>query len=165
MQVKIRRWKEGQNDRPASVRIDRFDTWDLPEILARVIAPALRQLRAVQCGSSFVDDEDVPEALRSGRITEPADHLEMDDNYAARWNWVLDEMIWAFEQLSQPQLRRQQYTGRIDIVWAPVPDESDSFEMRCGPNHTLSFEKLDLYDARINNGLKLFGRYYRALWE
>ena len=36
-----------------------------------------------------------------------------------------------------------------------------------GPNDTSHFDKkeFDKYNKQINNGLKLFGKYYRALWD
>ena len=162
--MEIAAWEEGAVGRSTLVRIDDSDLWSLPEVLALVIAPALRKLREVQCGSSFVEDEDVPPRLRSGRVGEPDAWAAPDDNWAPRWHWILDEMIWTFEQLAQPDLRRQYYSGQIDIQWEPIPN-SDMQKMRLGPEHTLNFDEVDRYDARVSNGLRLFARYYRCLWE
>jgi hypothetical protein len=44
------------------------------------------------------DDEDVPEYLRS-HMAQPKEHeWDTDSLHFMRWDWILDEMIWAFEQ-------------------------------------------------------------------
>ena len=46
----------------------------------------------------LVDDEDVPEELRSTAAPAKENDWDVDENHFKRWDWVLDEMIWAFEQ-------------------------------------------------------------------
>ena len=79
------------------VKIDPQDTWSLDHTLAHIILPALKQLKATQHGSGMVDEEDVPEHLRP---TEPPgpNNGYTDNTVHERWSWVMDEMIWAFEQ-------------------------------------------------------------------
>ena len=47
------------------VKIDYWDTWSMDHTLGHIALPMLKQLKATKHGSPFVDDEDVPEHLRS----------------------------------------------------------------------------------------------------
>ena len=78
--------------------IDRWDTWSMDHSLAPIILPMLVQLNNTKHGSPFTDDEDVPESIRSTNAAPKENEHEVDEFHHARWEWVLDEMIWAFEQ-------------------------------------------------------------------
>jgi len=79
------------------VRIDPWDTWSMDHTLAMIVVPMLRQLRAVNHGAPLVDDEDVPEHLRSTAAPPRENEWDTDANHFLRWDWVMDEMIFAFE--------------------------------------------------------------------
>ena len=76
--------------------------------LAMIILPMLKQLRKTKNSATVVENEDLPAELQA-TFAEIYDHqLEFDfsdnvqqkrwDMVAARWDWVLGEMIWAFER-------------------------------------------------------------------
>ena len=79
------------------VKIDPWDTWSMDSTLADIVLPMLRQLQATKHGSPHVADEDVPEHLRSTAAPAKANEWDVDDNHHLRWDWVLAEMIFAFE--------------------------------------------------------------------
>lgn len=86
------------------VKLDRWDTWNFDLTLAMIILPGLKQLRDTKHGSPYVDDEDVPAALHS--TVEPAVHPEqgdIDGKHHERWEYVLNEMIWAFERIANEE--------------------------------------------------------------
>jgi hypothetical protein len=91
-----------------------------------------------------VEDEDVPEHLRS--TSAPALTEEQlatgwpDDNGAFRWEWVLDEMVWAFEQMD-PEADDHFFVGKFD---------RDGY---------------DAWQERKTRGFVLFGKYFQALWD
>ena len=85
-------------DRRVKVRIDPYDTWSMDHSLALIILPMLKQLRKSAHSSGRVDDDDVPEELRSTMVPAVEDY-DIDDNYHKRWQWALGEMIWAFTQI------------------------------------------------------------------
>lgn len=70
------------------VTIDKWDTWDFRTTLAPIILPMLLQLKETKQGAPHVDDEDVPAWLRSIG--------EEDEMYFERWDWIVDEMVFAF---------------------------------------------------------------------
>ena len=153
------------------VKIDPWDTWSMDSTLSPIILPMLRQLQKDKHGSPFVDDKDVPKELRSTSAPAKANEWDVDDNHFKRWDWVLNEMIWAFEQLCADDWEAQYASGEIDHNWV-VSDYDENgkaklWSMEEGPNHTY---KMDMagrakHQKRINNGLRLFGTYYQNLWD
>ena len=79
------------------VKIDKWDTWSMDHTLALVILPMLKQLHADKHGAPNVDDEDVPEELKSTSAPPKESVWETDANHFKRWDYILDEMVWAFE--------------------------------------------------------------------
>ena len=149
------------------VKIDHYDTWNMDSTLAPIILPMLKQLQATKHGSPFVDDVDVPYHLKSTNAKPKINEHDIDSNHHLRWEWVLGEMIWAFQQL-QPDCDWEQLyeTGETDFVWEKV-EGSDVSEMKHGPNHTfeINFEGRRIHEERIQRGTTLFGKYYQALWD
>jgi hypothetical protein len=84
-----------------------------------------------------------------------------------RWNWVLDEMIFAFEHLVDDKWEEKFSSGHINIVWVNDEEHPKLKRMEHGPNHTYKcdYEGLQKVYDRIDNGLRLFGKYYRNLWD
>ena len=98
-------WVESKRKRKIQVRIDKYDTWSMDVTLSYIIIPMLKQLKETKHSAADVDDKDVPKKLRSTSSpkkkkneidSDPAGLIEQNDNWFARWDWVLDEMIWAF---------------------------------------------------------------------
>jgi hypothetical protein len=157
------------------VGIDAWDTWSMDHTLGEIALPMLRQLKERKHGSPMVDDEDVPEHLRSTSAPPRENEWDIDDNHHARWDWVMSEMIFAFEHHLDEDWQEQYRSGEIDWVSVPVDkdgnevDRKDAryFQMRDGPNHTYQcdYEGMKVIEDRIKNGFRLFGKYYQALWD
>jgi len=157
--LKICQWIESKRHRQVYVRIDKYDTWSMDHTLAYIILPMLKQLQATKHGSPNVDDLDVPEPMRStapgarDRCEEPWD---LDEHFHERWEYVLGEMIWAFEQ--------QDNDGDSQFF--------DHGEKIAGEDFMESVKRMKVdevglkaYHARKANGFRLFGKYYEALWD
>jgi hypothetical protein len=104
------------------VKIDRYDTWSMDHTLADIVLPMLKQLKEKQHGAGFVDDSDVPEGigLRSTEAAPKENEYDTDSNHFARWNWVMDEMIFAFECKVDDSWQDAFREGEHDILWVPV---------------------------------------------
>lgn len=151
--------------RKISVRIDPSDTWCMDNTLAHIILPMLKQLQETKHGAPYVDDEDVPENLRSTAAEPKENEWDTDSNHFKRWDWVMGEMIHAFECELDDDWEDKFHQGEFDMKWKKTVNGFS--EMYYGPNHTHVFDK-EGYDkawARRNNGLRLFGKYYHALWD
>jgi hypothetical protein len=170
---------ESYKKRKIKVRIDKYDTWSMDHTLAHIILPMLKQLRDTKHGSPMVELEDVPEELRMTGYENDYPQLtlkfEEQENYEKeswdithrRWEWVLNEMIFAFEHLVDDTWEEAYSSGNIDIKFVPCEDNSNLSRMEDGPNHTYKCDydgMRKVYD-RMDNGFRLFGLYYRSLWD
>ena len=157
------------------VRIDRWDTWSMDHTLGQIALPMLRQLQRTKHGSPMVDDEDVPDHLKSTAAPPRENEWDTDGNHHARWEWVMAEMIFAFENHLDDSWEDAFRSGEIDTVWVPVDRDGNEvprgqhryFEAKDGPNYTYQcdYDGMRVVQARIDNGFRLFGKYYRGLWD
>ena len=122
------------------VKIDNHDVWALDYTLALIIAPALKKLKEAKAGSPFVDDADVPEHLRVDPLEVKENKWDTDSRYHARWDYVIDEMIWTFEQHAIQNTYLEEHVGPQDVAYKE-------------------------HSTRIENGNRLFGKYYNMLWS
>jgi hypothetical protein len=128
--------------------------------LALIAYPMLKQLQATKHGSPFVDDEDVPEPLRStapGARDRCENDWDTDEHFHERWTYVLGEMVWAFEQEVSDQGDSQFYEHSPKI---PGEDFMESVRRM-----KVDEVGLKAYHARKKNAFRLFGKYYEALWD
>lgn len=166
---KLLRWIDSKKKRKIYVHIDRYDTWSMDDTLAHIILPMLKQLKESKHGAPYVDDEDVPEHLRSSAAREQTAEEKSihapDEHHFDRWDYVLDEMIFAFENKVDGDWEFKFTTGEYD--YQSVKQENGHYLMVQGPNHTAEtdWEARKAYAARMRNGFKLFGKYYEGLWD
>ena len=144
MKVTIGPYKD-EGIRKESIVIHDYDTWSMDHTLALVALPMLKQLKETKHGVPYMDYEDMPEHLQYIRreydpraigdlFSEPGEYFNEEefDRQVEIWNWMMDEMIWAMEQVIEDDVK---YIGDIE------------------------------HNDRVDNGLKLFGKYYRSLWD
>ena len=114
-----------------SVRIDKHDTWSMDHTLAHIILPMLVQLKENNHG------------YPSG-LTEK------------KWDDIMDEMIWAFEQKLRDNWE--------DDYYGPYIESEDKREL-FGRFEWVDDEGRQKHQERMTNGFKLFGKYYENLWD
>ena len=158
-------WIDSFRKRRVDIHIDRWDTWSMDSTLAEIVLPMLRQLKATKHGSPHVDDDDVPEHLRSTAAPPRENEWDIDEFHHDRWDWVMSEMIFAFDSKVNEEWQEQFHSGDTD--WQSRKREDGLYEMVDGPRHTAKFdaEGYQAYQARISNGFRLFGKYYEGLWD
>jgi len=144
MEVRIKRDEDGYI-KEDNIVIDPEDTWDADVTLAKIAVPLIEQIKRNKQGFAHTDKEDVPERFH--------DTYDNPDNCGASptaWAWVLDEMLWALNEVREN-----------------------------GPNHPYNIaydkgvrkftdadrESWNVYEKRVSNGCMLFGKYLRALWD
>jgi hypothetical protein len=141
------------------VHIDRYDTWSMDHTLADIILPMLKQLQATKHGAPFTDDEDVPEYLRS-HMAQPKEHeWDTDSLHFMRWDWVIAEMIWAFEQKVADDAEGQFFDH------SECRSEGKSWDPESYKQVKYDKEGHAVWSARKANGFRLFGKYFEALWD
>ena len=153
------------------VKIDYWDTWSMDHTLGLIALPMLKQLQTKKHGAPFVDDEDVPEELKSTSAPAKENEWDTDDNHFKRWDWVMDEMIFAFEHHLNKDWEEAYRSGEFDHKTVACEwDENGKakmFRLEEGPNHTYKcdYDGMKIVEDRIRNGFKLFGKYYQNLWD
>jgi len=143
-------------EQKVKVRIDPWDTWSMDHTLAPIILPMLKQLKETNHGAPWVENKYVPKELQATpkMLKDYTEKGKADELHFKRWNWVMDEMIWAFEQKMKDNWEGEYYKYEDDpkaifgmtIVW------SDDVGRQA-------------HQERMTNGFKLFGRFYENLWD
>jgi hypothetical protein len=150
-------WFDKRPGQRIKVRIDRWDTWSMDNTLAHIILPMLKQLKETKHGGPYVDLKDVPKELHGKKLTKKQkDNGEVDDKHFERWDWVLDEMIWAFEQKCRDHWEEDYY--------GPYIESKDKREL-FGRFEWTDDEGRKKHQERMSNGFRLFGKYYENLWD
>jgi hypothetical protein len=125
-----------------AVQIDKFDTWSLDVALAPVIMAALIAYKE-SCDLCPAEFANLAGSLEN-RQQSFEFYIWSDDEIESRsmkaWIETVDKMIWSFEQISSYWDEKYYKRDPFDIV-----------------GH-------ELHDARIQEGLDLFAKYYRAFW-
>lgn len=146
MKVYIGPYKGDDTYRKEEVHLHDYDTWNMDHTLALIALPMLKQLKATKHGVPYIDYEDMPEHLQYiSRQYDPRAVSDLFNNWndfdhefdyqVKVWDWMIDEMIWAMDQIANQD--------KVD------PDTWYSIE----------------FNDRMSNALKLFGKYYRSLWD
>ena len=134
------------------IKIDPWDSWSLDHTLADIILPCLMQLKKQHNGAPYVKLTDVPEHLwPTGR----QENDDVDDTHFQRWEWVLDEMIFAFA--SKTSDWEEDYYGPF------IYDENGG--IMNGEFEWTDDEGRKAHQERMSNGFRLFGVYYENLWS
>src|SRR6056300_1337215 len=125
------------------IKIHNYDTWSMDHTLAPIILPMLKQLKETKHGAPMVDMKDVPKELRAtkAQLNKYSKGGDVDPKHFDRWDWILDEMIWAFEQKCRDDWMEDFYYNKWDQ------------------------EGVKAHQERMSNGFKLFGKYYENLWD
>ena len=111
--------------------IDDEDIMSFENTLAPLVYAMLLKLQENDVSFGAVDSSDVPVDLRN-----------MNEYDYDRWQWLLNELIWTFEQVT---------------LEAPVYREP-------GTLFEGSVNLTEEYEKRIQNGYQLFGKYLATLW-
>jgi len=144
------------------VRIDKWDTWSMDSTLAPIILPMLVQLQETKHGAPIVEMLDVPKELRATKkdMKQCAKDGSTDDKFFERWDWIMGEMIWAFEQKCRDDWQGDYYEYR---ELGPEEDKGDNlFGLKLVWEDR---EGAETHQERMTNGFKLFGKYYENLWD
>jgi hypothetical protein len=153
---KLCHWINEKRKRQVYVRIDRYDTWNMDDTLAQIILPMLKQLKQTKHGSPHVDDFDCPQHLWSTNALPKEHDWDIDSNWHKRWEYVINEMIWCFEQ--------HQLDDEDEKFWTQPQDPKLELKERLD-KATLDEQNYRLHHHRKQRAFELFGKYYKNLWD
>lgn len=151
--------------RKIKIRLDPWDVWNADESIALILVPILKKFRESRIGSPQISSEDIPEYL----IEEKESH----EHKMKQWEWVLGEMIWAFEQSieSGHEPTESFYYFEGDPVLEIQSRDEAGFPTvykNTGTFHKSFYEDkegLRIYNKRREKGRELFSKYFDALWD
>lgn len=155
------------------IRIDSYDTWNLDSTLSKIIYPALLEIKKNKQGSPFVDDKDVPKHLKSTSAPPKENDWDTDDNHHLRWDYVLNEMIWAFGEIKEGYPGEDAFhhnRDNVKITFEPYEDKPGYTTIKSvkkdesKPDYWVDKKGLASYHKKIKKGTTLFGKYYGGLW-
>lgn len=158
------------------IKVDYDDIWDASTTISMLIVPILKKLKEHKHGSPFVHVDDVPDHLRP--TEEPNDKNGWTDNTVhERWEWVLDEIIWTFEQdLIDWEVQYLHNRDQLEMEFVPTGDPKydekgmSSIKFNYQKDHSKPAyfrdrEGIEKHQERIENGRRLFAKYYGGLWD
>jgi hypothetical protein len=141
------------------VKIDKYDTWSMDSTLATIILPMLVQLKATKHG---VPSEFAATGGENFNSQKHFDFYDTDDELfkkaAGDWDTVLDKMIFAFEHIVDEEWEEEFRTGEFDT-------SKDIGEEGWTGTYSCDYAELQKVHDQIQEGLELFGKYYRNLWD
>lgn len=149
-------WIHDRRKRNVYVRIDNYDVWNMDETLRLIIGPMFVRLKAIKQGSGFIDDEDVPDELKSTSAPPLENPWDTDANLHRRYEWLLDEMIWAFTTDHEEVKHKFYDSTKVD----KVDDLNKQIQ-----SMQVDRQGLDAYEKRVQNAYRLFGKYYQTFWD
>jgi hypothetical protein len=155
----IHRFLDTVHPRWTYVRIDPWDTWSMDHTLADIILPMLQQLRETKHGAPHTDDSDVPEYLQSHMAQPKENEWDTDSLHFMRWDWILAEMIWAFEQKVDNDADSK-FFDHSECEPGRKPWDSEEYK-----KIKYDREGHQKWQDRKANGFRLFGKYFEALWD
>ncbi len=123
--------------RKIKIKIHDYDVWNMDHTLSLIIHPMLVRLKEKKRGAPFVDDADVPDELKSTSVQETEEERNL-----------------------------RELNGDVDAFWFKrwdyILDEMIfSFEKTLNDDYDKSGDTF----YRIQNGKRLFGKYYLNLWD
>lgn len=176
MKVNIRKYLKGPSERRIDVQIDKWDTYSLDHTAALVILPLLLQLKNTKMGvpNDFVQyvGSDMDRNYSFDFIKDDQDAVF--DHGCKQWEETLDKMIWSFQQIVDDSYDSKYHHGEMRFGWKPIHITNpatgvveEMYEMVDeNPNeHWYDHVGHMLHEERIQEGLELFGKYYRNLWD
>jgi hypothetical protein len=132
--------------------------------LSHIVVPMLKQLKESAHGHPIADPEDAPTIGEGVKVNE----WEVDSKAEERWAWIMDEMIWAHEQVIDDQADKNYYDEYMPdepVEVTGIFKDLDVSEKSIHKMGKFNKDKYDKYQSRVNNGLRLFGKYYQNLWD
>lgn len=146
----IVRWYNSRNRKIVVKDITSSDTYSLDATLAEIILPCLKRFKedlGKNGGYPAIlegECDDIPENLKTA-------------NGTTKWNYILDEMIYSFEQVLDDSDSEKYYN------WNDCDFEDVNKFLENIDKIEVDREGLTKYQNRVQNGLELFGKYFQNL--
>ena len=170
MKVEITRYKSGERKgeiKKCDVQVEYGDDWNADFTIATMVLPLLKKVKEKKQGAPLVEDEDVPEHLRSTSAPPKENEWDTDANYFKRWDYVLDEILFAMQEIANDNENEPPYhtkTGTMEFGEINPEKGTGPLIFKGWETTPESVAANKAYHDRIQNGCVLFGTYFQSLW-
>jgi len=178
MKVNIGPFPLKNDARTISVQVDKYDTYSLDDTLSYIILPLLHQLRHNMQGvpSEFGDvgggEGDSQQCFEFYSDT----YKESFDESCTQWYEILDKMIWSFQQMALEDYESLYHHGKPNYEWVetdtsminPISGKLERVTELVDKNpseHWYDLNGHNMHEDRIQEGIDLFAKYFRSLWD
>lgn len=140
-------------ERKIEIKIDKWDSWNADATIAMLAVPILKQLKETKISYAIVNWEDTPYSKKEWKILSNADFsncseekkIQQSGIVQAVWDHILDMMIYALE--------------------CCVDDWESKYFLKDGEGFKYDHDGATKEQARIQQGLSWFGKYFQSLWD
>jgi hypothetical protein len=150
---------KSKKKRVVKVRIHSYDSWNLDHTLALVISPALKK---------FDKNHGIPASMFPAGTdfdynnAKSREYQKIEKTAQKKWDDTLDRMRWSFDQIARHEPDEPKYPLKTskdlsDLTKKKTPAQQAKIKKW--------ISKINTYQARIQDGLNLFGVHYRDLWN
>lgn len=167
---RIAQWAKEKTQRIKKIKINSYDTWSMDHTLAEIILPMLQQLKATKHGSPG----NMPAFQQTSNQAQYTFDFYKDGDDDAdteghkQWGVILDQMIWAFEQIINDYPEEDSFWIKqpiLDLNEYPEDQGKTVIPVRWEQQGQLDVKAHKEYHEKIKEGLRLFGEYYTSLWD
>lgn len=146
--------------RIVKVTIDKYDSWNLDQTLALIIAPALAKFDKGFGipASMFPPPKMCGEADRSKTKTKAYKTIERAAQ--KKWDDTLEQMRWSFDQIARNEPDAPEFPYTLDLKKINAPRTAD--QKRKLKKYAT---RRAVYHEKIKHGLELFGKHFQDLWN
>ena len=149
----------------AYISLDPWDSWSADATIAKVAGPVLKQLKETTHSFGVLDQEDVPchfEEYYKEVYLPFHKGGDINDKLGAEvWEWLLEELVWAMDNIADGN-----YDGLEEFMVEELPEDKSNWEEYEFLNKFwLNKSAMEAHTKRVDNALRLFGKYFTSLWD
>jgi hypothetical protein len=143
------------------IKVDRWDTWNCDSTIAKLVFPMLLQLKDEKQGvpSEFGEVGGEAHGVQDSFEFYQESYAFAWDEGVKRWDTILEKIIWSMYQIAYVDYDQKYHHGESDY------DFSDGKLTQLNSDYWYDAAGAAKHEERIQEGLDLFGKYFRSLWD
>jgi hypothetical protein len=163
---------EDKRKRKISIKIDKWDTWSMDHTLSLIVLPMLKQLKERKHGAPADMEGFGRCSYNNGTQTHFGFYKQGDEDADAagftQWDGILEKMIWSFTEIVKDEdpdfwIVKPVWHDKWDDNW--VEEENGMSRLKIKSAGKVDTDAMREYHKKVQEGLSLFGKYYRNLWD
>lgn len=169
--IKLLQWfHDTFRQRKVKIKIHDYDTWNLNSTAAMIIHPMLVQLKKNKHGCPNLEPFKYSTDAQFPQLTFDF-YYEGDNSFEVaekEWETIMDKMIFAMYEIANDNPGEQKFfieLGELDFQKYPEDEGKITVPVRWKKESKIDMVGLKKYEASIQEGCELFGKYFQNLWD